>query len=526
MSDKKAEKRAKSQPKYQVKNALVNYYLVLIFTVFPLFFTQQYSNIRHDKLNLFLVLSCSLIIAEAFILIFTVSNQRKEVGLPCEKWYRRLNFTDCAFGALVLVYLLSTLISDYPADSFSGIQGRNNGLFLLIVYFLIYIIISRFFKFKKYVFVLFAAACIAVYILCILNFFGIDPLEMYVGYGDKIIDNFTSTIGNKNIMSCFCCLSVPLFVIMYINKSSFFSGNLYLSASGIGFAAMLCADSESGFLGLIPTMAIILLYSVRGIYRLRRFLLTVACMLFWTKLLWIFLLFSDGLKRDLGAIQRLLIYDYKTLIALVFVSSAAAFLYCLSRKNAEIRPPKWVFYILLGVYGALIIAAVSMFVYYTFVDTETELGSELKYFRFNEKWGTHRGFMWIKSWDIFVSSGLKNILLGCGPDTFYTAFMPYFAELGERFGDASTNCAHNEFLNYLITTGVFGLAAYLAVFGSAIVKAFRNAEKNALAFMLILPVTCYLIQSTVNLATPITTPFLFIFLALSQAVFRNPQRKL
>ncbi|MCH5298971.1 MAG: O-antigen ligase family protein [Ruminococcus sp.] len=523
MSSKKAKKQAKSLPEYQVKNALVNYYLVLMFTVFPLFFTHKYTNIRHDKLNLFLVLSCSLVVAEVIVLILTSKQRKKGKSLPREKWYNQLSLTDYAFGAMVLLYVLSTLLSDRPADSFTGAQGRNNGLFLLIVYFLIYIVISRLFKFKEYVFALFAAASMVVYILCILNFFGVDPLGMYVGYSEKVIADFTSTIGNKNIMSCFCCLSVPLFVMMYMDNANFLTRNLYLSASGLGFAAMLCADSESGFLGIVPTMAIILLYSVRVLYRLRRFFSAAAAMLFWSKVLWIFMLISGGSQKDLGTIQRVLICDYRTLIALICVGIIAALLHYLCMIDAGARLPKAVFYALLGVYGAVVIVAVSMLVYYTFIDTETKLGAVTRYFRFDEKWGTHRGYMWIKSWEIFTTSDFKNILLGCGPDTFYNAFRPYFSELSERFGDSATNCAHNEFLNYLITTGVLGLGAYLTVFGSAIVNVFRKAEKNALAFMFIIPVVCYLIQSTVNLATPITTPLLFVFLALSQAALRKTE---
>lgn len=521
MSAKNPKKQDKNIPKYQVKNALVNYYLVLMFTVFPLFFTQKYSNIRHDKLNLFLALSCSLIIVETIILVCTLSQRKRVENLPKEKWYNQLGFTDYVFGALVLVYVLSTLLSDYPADSFWGEQGRNNGLFLLIVYFFLYIVISRLFKFKEYVFVLFALACIIVYILCILNFFGVDPLGMYTGYDADTVGKFTSTIGNKNIMSCFCCLSIPLFVMMYIDNAYFFTRNLYLTASGLGFAAMLCSDSESGLLGLIPTMAIILLYSVRVMYRLRRFMSTVAAMLFWSKVLWLILLIPGAAQKDLGSIQQALIGDYRTLIALICVGGFAVLLHYLCMIDAGARLPKAVFYVLLGVYGVTVVIAVSLFVYYTFIDTKTELSSVMKFFRFNDKWGTHRGFMWIKSWEIFKSSGFKNILLGCGPDTFYTAFMPYFAELNERFGDASTNCAHNEFLNYLVTTGVLGLGAYLALFGSVIVNVVRKAKENALVFMFTAPVICYLIQSTVNLATPITTPFLFIFLALSQAAIRK-----
>ena len=47
-------------------------------------------------------------------------------------------------------------------------------------------------------------------------------------------------------------------------------------------------------------------------------------------------------------------------------------------------------------------------------------------------------------------------LFGMGPDTFYFAFEPYFKEL-EEYGNSSTDAAHNENINYLITIGAAGL---------------------------------------------------------------------
>ena len=156
------------------------------------------------------------------------------------------------------------------------------------------------------------------------------------------------------------------------------------------------------------------------------------------------------------------------------------------------------------------------FCYFTFFDVKTPLGGFFRFFRFNAKWGTHRGYIWLKSFEIFKSFGFKNILFGCGPDTFYSAFAPYFSELQRLFGDASANCAHNELLNYLITTGIFGLSAYLALISSAVLRGVKRAEKSPEVLIFTLPIICCFCQSLVNIATPITTPLLFIFIALAE----------
>jgi hypothetical protein len=57
-------------------------------------------------------------------------------------------------------------------------------------------------------------------------------------------------------------------------------------------------------------------------------------------------------------------------------------------------------------------------------------------------------------------------------------------------------------------------------FISAVAAAFKAARRNFLALAFCAPVLCYLIQSTVNIATPIVTPLLFIFLALTVNITR------
>ncbi|MBR1731408.1 MAG: hypothetical protein IJ725_03110, partial [Ruminococcus sp.] len=91
--------------KYYVKNALVNYYLVIMFTVFPLFVTEQFSNIRHDKFYLFIVLTAILVLIEIPMIIYFSFKREKTQ----RKWYKKLSFTDCSFAALILVFTVSTL---------------------------------------------------------------------------------------------------------------------------------------------------------------------------------------------------------------------------------------------------------------------------------------------------------------------------------------------------------------------------------------------------------------------------------
>ena len=287
---------------------------------------------------------------------------------------------------------------------------------------------------------------------------------------------------------------------------------------------MLCADSESGFLGLVPLLMLMFLFYSRNITMLRKFFISLSAMLIAAKLLMVYSIAMEGIEKGFGTMQTVFIYDNKSFIAIALTVGIAVGLWFLEKKKPDFTVPKTVPYVILGVYAIAIAFLAGLFVRYSFIDTHSKLKGVMTFFRFDEKWGTHRGYMWIKGAEIFKHFNFIEMLFGSGPDTFYTVFSPYFGELSEKFNNTSTNCAHNEFLNYLVTTGILGLGAYLTLFGSAIVRAVKTAKKNPMTVVFIAPVVCYLFQSVVNIANPEVTPLLFIYLALSEAVVRSEKQ--
>jgi putative inorganic carbon (hco3(-)) transporter len=80
--------------------------------------------------------------------------------------------------------------------------------------------------------------------------------------------------------------------------------------------------------------------------------------------------------------------------------------------------------------------------------------------------GTIRKYVWqgaISAW----RSSPKTLLIGTGTETFAWAFFKYRPVEHNMVSewDFLYNKAHNEYLNYLATTGVFGLASYLFLIG-------------------------------------------------------------
>ena len=209
------------------------------------------------------------------------------------------------------------------------------------------------------------------------------------------------------------------------------------------------------------------------------------------------------------------------MLILIFALFTTIF-YFIDYKKPEIVLSKVVPIILGTVVGLCAIGVIASMIYFSCIDTKTNLGS-LSILRMNDKWGTHRGFMWIRSFEIFGDLSIFKKLFGTGPDTFYYAFAPYFGEL-KQYGDSSTNAAHNEYINYLITIGITGLCSYLALVGGVIARAIKKAKENPILIVFVSAVICYSVQALVNISQPITTPLFIIFIALTEAVAKRTEQ--
>jgi hypothetical protein len=347
----------------------------------------------------------------------------------------------------------------------------------------------------------------------VLNFFSLDPLKMLteLSAADKKI--FFSTIGNKNLLSGYLCITLPVLTILFVEEQRKWLRILCLICLSPGFAALMAADSDSGILGLGLFVAVYLIWYIRHPGKLKRFLLVLTVMLLSARLLRPMAAILPFPSKDMDHLQRLFVSKGIGIGLLLTTAAATVFLYLLDRKKPGLILPGAVPMALAAVFGSALLAVTGVMVFCT-VNKELPLQGIWRYFRLEDSWGTNRGFMWRRSMDIFREFSLWRKLFGSGPDTFYYVFEPYFPEL-PKFWITSTNAAHNEYLNYLITLGVLGLEAYGTALISSVVRCLRMAKQDPMAALFGAAVICYGAQALVSIAQPITTPLLILFLALS-----------
>ncbi len=550
MSNSK-NKQKKIKPlyeRYTLINVICNYYLVVVFTVFPLFvnltftesfpfisFRNGFALIRHQKYYFFLVITALAVIAEVMLLITKSSNDARKPDPSARTLLNMMSFTDWAVIAFVLTCAISTAFSQYidmavtgEINVFNNTHGRNNGLILMLFYAAVYFLITRCFRFKEYVFIAMAAVSGVIYILAVLNGFYIDPLGILESFrvstdsGDqRFYNEFMTTIGNKNMFSSVICVTLPVIVSMFVYTEKFWRKAVYLSVTVLGSMAAVICDSDSVVLGLGAFVMVFTVVYSRNPIKMRKFLLALTVMLSSVKLLLLISIAGGEHYKELSAIPYKIMMSSLTNYAIAALAVITAALYFVTLKTKINRFHLAVPIALGTLFGLAVLAGIGTIIYFTLIDTTSDLGEKERVLRYSDAWGTHRGFMWNKSLEAYKGFSVFKKLFGTGPETLYYTFSPYFAELAERFGDGSTDAAHNEYINYLLNIGIFGLLSYLTFTGSALVSAFRAAKKNPAALVFASAVVAYMAQAVVNIALPIATPLFIVFVSLCEASRRS-----
>ncbi len=508
----------KKRPAYQVRNSLVNYYLLVMFTFFPLFLTNSYGHARTDKFWLFVILTGVLTLAVTAATLLR-SKEQKELSLKNEGFVP-LTAPDIAMLGFFVFAVISAFLSDHFEDTIIAGVGRNNGLVLLALYLSAYFIVTRLYIFKEYVIAAYLVFSSFVSLLAVLNFYYIDPLGILNGYSERVAEDFGSTIGNKNMIASFICVFLPIAVMMFVLTKKRYMKILSGVSVGIAYAGLICADSNSGYLGLGAVILFMLIFCSRDYDRFRNYMFALGILFSSGKILRLFSLMMNDHSKKFETIPKFLLFDPVMVIPAIFFLLVFIVMTVFKRQLEPIYSPRFMTVTFIAVLVLLFCSVAGLFLYFSLIDTERDLGIWSKLLRFNEKWGTHRGFMWINGMKDFASFDIVHKLFGSGPDTFYFVFEPHFEEL-LKFGDSSTDCIHNEYLNYLVTQGILGIAAYLTLIISVIVRAIKTSFKDPITLVFISAVICYCAQATVNIYQPISTPAMILFLSMAEAANRK-----
>lgn len=500
----------------KVNERLTGIMVLAILFVFPLIYKDYYFDISVVKYWTY----CIIVVVTLFVWFISFLVLRK-VGFQKKK--ESLKIPERAVLLFLCICLISTLCSSYRYEAFWGNEGRFCGLFLMSLYAAEFLLIIRFFKFKKWYLDIFLCAGFLVCALGITDYFQMDLLGFKEQMQKKQLNMFASTIGNINIYTAyigmFLGVAMNLFAVSRKKGMTLF----YFISMLVGFFAIIMGTSDNAYLALGILFAGMPCYLFKTKTGVKRYVLMLASFFSVLQCIdFINIYMGDVVLGIEGAFNILI--QLKGLPYIVIGLWGGFLLACLleykgiwktedmGRRTVSL----WCFFL------AVVILVVMFILYDANFGGHAERYDKLKnYLVFSDAWGNYRGVAWRLGLEEFSKFSILKKLIGYGPDTFGILMVTNCKKEMTTIAAQIYDSAHNEYLQYLITTGILGLASYMVLIGSSLklmLRKMRNIpELAAVAFA----VLAYLLQAAVNIALPITTPIFITLLAMGVAACRE-----
>ncbi|MCQ2520760.1 MAG: O-antigen ligase family protein [Lachnospiraceae bacterium] len=541
---------------YFISTIMVLYGLAML-VVFPLYFHNKYFDMGNAKYDFFKWTTVVFLglAAIAWVNWFLTKNNCEKMEL--KKLPSQLMPMDYFVLAYFLISLLSYLCSSYKNVVTStgtmnialvGFPGWSMGFVSQSAFVLIYFFMSRFCKNGTFFFMPITVVAAFTAQLVILQRFCFNPLGMYtyaseytgatLWLADEYIEKFVSTLGQTTWYSSFAILAFPISVYLYMYGETMTEKRQVL-LRGIGmlgvllsFGSLCTANSDGAYVGFMLALMVFFWFALSSTEKLFRFLEILIVGLGTFKIIGIFRTAFPQRMITLVAgdekITDFVIHSPWMLGLLGGVLLIYIILRLLHQHGIKFLGKITILRKVM-VWGGVI--AVWLVILLIILTTRGKLPSfleklyDVSFFNFTDLWGNHRGFNWRMSMTAFQHASFKDIMIGVGPDCFSCAMDKYcYAEVEQYWQGLKLACAHNEFLNMLITQGVLGLISYLGIFISFLVAAGKRAMENKRLIPYMAAVIAYLGHNFFCYQQCICTPMVFIFMALGMYEMRVMKR--
>ena len=358
----------------------------------------------------------------------------------------------------LLIFFISQLISTYysidPHTSFFGYYSRlNGGLLSLICYLLLYFTLSVYidsdFKDKFINFSLFSALLVSIY--AIAEHFGIDK-NIWV---QDVQSRVFSTLGQPNWLAAYLCILIPFPIYKFLNAKNI-SHKIYFSAlTLIFYLALLFTKSKSGIIACLISLAIY--FSIYFIQHFKK---------------------KTSLSREVVPFTLGPVGLFITIIILSFSINNPLKDYFVSFVGARHASPLT-----------------------TQVDKQS---SKILITSSSDI----RKIVWKGAFDLWK----KFPVFGTGVETFAYSYYwtrPVEHNLTSEW-DYLYNKAHNEYINYLATTGAVGFLAYCSVIIVVLISCFKKIKSKSLNLVVLASFSSLLITNFAGFSVVITSLFFFL----------------
>ncbi|SEQ40120.1 O-Antigen ligase [Lachnospiraceae bacterium NE2001] len=483
-------------------------YLVFMTSIFSLYMHNKYFDITGSRGKIFssvTIVYAVLLIMSVILEIFMIRYYQPELEI------KDLFYKDSKVVAMpelwavlfVVANVFAWFMSPNKQGSWDGSTGRFMGLAFIIVLVLAFILLARETLIAFPVLISLFVVSSFVYFIAILQHFGNDPFALREKVVEKQKQMFITTFGNINTYGSYIAVVLPVMVALFI-----FSKKLWvkvLSGISIVIAGMgiIPAKSDNVYLG-VGVAFIVLFYIAVWYKRFTEYVFSVLLMGIGLLIMAFLNSALKGSQKHINGIAEIVenpkimgLFVFAIIVVLIVVLVFRTVSYE-QYKNIQGKP-LLICITIIGVLASIVVIVLGV-----------RSGNEL--FVFNDDWGTYRGYIWRRSFDVFKNGSSMQKLFGHGNETIALNMQQYYDEMVSITGKKYDN-SHCEFLQYLVTTGIFGVITYYGMAAASFIYIGKRMKCDAIAIACLAGAIGYLTQALVNLNQPITTPYYFVILA-------------
>lgn len=492
-------------------------FVALMFTLLPLYYSDNYYNILNDKKDVYYLFAYILIAAVACSLMISlaVSIYKKQgKAFVCNIWQQG-NALDIVMIVFALLAVYSTICSADIRTSLSGENAWGVGTWTILVSILVYFVISRCYTGKSDIWVYLYLGSFAVLAIGVIDRLGYDFLIMH----DEIplqYNIFISTIGNVNFWAAYLSIIVPFFMLATIfTRSRVRRACIYLFLL-VAYFSLFITLTNTTYIGIGIAALFVVWYSFQKVIRLKNLaingiLFSVAGMV--AEFLWKHPYTPRTIDTDtvsLILLQHRLYFLPGVAGVVILVALLGAGTLSEDRKKKldclveRFCGKIWIGLIIIGVIGTI---------YYLVCNYNLEL--------FN-----YRGSIWYFAFHGFLDGNLSQKLIGAGPALLDTVTQ---AEITKADFYVEWNwlycTAHNDVLEYLVTMGVFGAVLKILMYLLPYYMYAKGKERKPQMAAVLAALTGFIGQGLFTGPYILTYVIYVIFLGVLAAYYRMDKTK-
>ncbi|MGN0775465.1 MAG: O-antigen ligase family protein [Candidatus Ventricola sp.] len=482
---------------------------VFMLCVFPLLFRNAFFDINRFKVETV----CRVVPVLALLMAALVlPKRRKEACVPHPGRTSRL---------LMLLFLASCVVAcartGFESATLDGSEGRYCGLIFMLCCGAAFFIISEGKSCGRLIVPIVLCAAAAA-LLGLLNAMGVDPLGFYVRIKEEQKTVFMSTIGHFDFFGTYLVILFPLAAGQFV-----FAGKKGMRAFGMSCAVVMAlgamaSRTDSALIGLHLACFALLAVSGGSLSEIARALALWAMVCAALPVTCVLLRYS-AFSPQISGLPGLLFDLHAGELLCVLLLALSAVCFRLARRGWKAPGRKKTAAVLFAGLALAALVLLGVMVYFSSVDTKTDLGEAAAFLRFNDSWGSLRGFVWIRSLRAFADAGFAQKVFGAGMELTLRVLTPYFDDPSMlRYG--VFNDPHCQMLQMLLTCGLLGMTAFVLFYVSMLVTLLRHVGRDPLVCSVFASVFAYSIVMLINVTQPILIGTYFSVCALGLSVLR------